>query len=212
MIYLSGNASFPHWLQESSLSQNNSSDSAAFYTHKSTYWQCHMHIHNVPITHKNTITPTKYSRSCKELMCPVRAVTASPRNESFSQPPEALNASFTWLCCDHSHNGSLTNKITTLQCHSVTIKCMALIHLGQIWKISFIQTCHTSPPLPRRQTLFTKNTEREHERTQQGLDAIGDSAWTVEQQTPSFPQPPTEPLSLWMGTAAVPLRLVSPPV
>lgn len=49
---------------------------------------------------------------------------------------------------------------------------------GNIFCFSFTpaSVCSASPPLPGTETLFTKDTGMEQERTEEGLDVRGDSA------------------------------------
>lgn len=69
---------------------------------------------------------------------------------------------------------------------------------------------HVPPSLPllRREALFTKSTGSQHDRTEQGLDAAGDSAQTLERQTLCFPLPLHGCLHEW--DTPVPPRQVCP--
>lgn len=105
----------------------------------------------------------------------------------------------TWPCLDCSYNNDKIQNNTWIY-HNFYTSTGLLICQADILCISFMQTsvCSISLPLPRRETLFTKSTETEHERREQDLDAISDSAQTLERQTCFIP-PPTRLLVPWMG-------------
>lgn len=163
--------------------KNNSSDQAAFYTHTDTHSSSAAHINIVPITRKNTLTPTNIRQKLRGTRVPSKSChSIIQKLVIFPQTPKALKPSLTWLCCDFSHIVTLAN---TKQ-HSgfgTLYKCIKGCNESWLHFTIFItqtDVCSTSPPLPRRVALFTRRTAREHERTQQGLDAIGDSADTLE--------------------------------
>lgn len=109
------------------------------------------------ITHGRTITPTKAQQ---RLMWPVRAVTSSSRNESFSpsRPAAALNAPLTWLCCHHSPNGGFAHTKTNPR----GVVALRYDRFSPVKREedAHANVCCSSQPLPRWQTLFTKNTGR----------------------------------------------------
>lgn len=139
--------------------KNNSSDLAAFntHTHIHTHWQCPTHIHIVPITpRERTHTHKCMAGAARDSCAQARAVTHLPEMSHFSEHPEGLKASLTWLCCDLSPRGESFN--AEFCSHQVVLYGDTWFLWIQVtlWRVTRTETnpCPSSPPLPRRDVVY----------------------------------------------------------